>query len=139
MVTNFKIHNFIEVVFDGRILDLHNNFSFVSYSHNTHTDELTLCFRKSTGTWVPTDEFDQVTFTLSQIRHLKTIDPDPVLLADDHCLSGITYYYPDEREENYCLLSRELPETGDDIIFTFHSDRVIRANCASATIKAERL
>jgi hypothetical protein len=137
MTSNFKIQNFIEVEIDGRTIDLHNNFSFIRYSHNTVMDELIIYFHKSTGNWVPPGEFDRLTFTLSKIHYLKTSEPDPELLADDHCLSGITYYYPDDREENFGYLDRELPEMGDDIIFTFQSDRVIRANCDNVTLKAE--
>ncbi len=139
MTSNFKIHNFIEVEIDGRTLDLHNCFSFVTYTHSASADELSICFHKSTGDWIPADEFDKLTFTLSEINYLKTIEPDPELIANDHCLAGVTYYYPDDREENFALLDRSLPEMGDDIIFTFYSERVIRANCRSVTLKAEKL
>ncbi len=137
MTSNFKIHNFIEVEIDGHTLDLHNDFSFITYTHSILTNELTIYFHKSKGKWVPSDEFDRLTFTLSKMHHLKIINPNPELLTEDHCLSGITYYYPDDREENFGLLDHELPEMGDDIIFTFQSERVIRANCESVTLKVE--
>jgi len=52
MTSNFKIRNFIEVEFDGQEFDLHNNFSFVTFSHDKQTDELKIYFCKSNGDWV---------------------------------------------------------------------------------------
>ena len=139
MTSNFKIHNFIEVEIEEHTIDLHNNFLFITYAHNEPANELNIYFHKSKGDWVPLDEFDILTFTLSEIHYLKTIDPSPEFLNDDQYLAGITFYYPDDREENFNLLYRQLPELEDDIIFTFESDRVIRANCESVTLKAEML
>ncbi len=139
MTSNFKIRNFIEVVFEGRELDLHNNFSFVTYCYDKQADELKVHFDKANGDWVPTDEFDKLTFTLSKIHYLKTVEPKPEIITDDNCLSGITFYYSDDREDNSSLLDRERPESEDDIIFTFESDRVIRVNCDTVTLKAEKL
>lgn len=138
MTANFKIKNFIAVEFEGRELDLHNNFSFVSCSYDKQSDKLEVHFNKSNGDWVPKDEFDKLTFTLSKIHYLKTIDPKPELISDDHCLAGITYYYSDDRDDNTGHLDREKVELGDDLIFTFESDRVIRVNCDSVTLKTEK-
>jgi hypothetical protein len=139
MTSNFKILNFIEVEFEGREFDLHNNFSFITYSHDKQTDELKIYFDKSNGKWVPKDELDKLTFTLSKIHYLTAIDPKPELIADDGCLSGITFYYSNDREDNSSLLDRQQPESQDDIIFTFESNRVIRVNCDTVTLKTEKL
>lgn len=138
MTSNFKIRNFIEIEFEDKEFDLHNNFSFVDYSHNKQSDELKIYFEKSSGDWVPKDEVDKLTFTLSKIHYIQTTDPKTELIADDHCLSGITYYYPDDRKDNSGLLDKAEPESGDDIIFTFESDRVIRVNSDTVTLQTEK-
>lgn len=50
-------------------------------------------------------------------------------------MSGFTYYYPDDRDVHFGLLNRELPEIGDDIIFAFQKERVIRAKCETVTLR----
>lgn len=137
MTTNFKISSFTEINHKGRELDLHNNFSFVSFSHDEKANEMKIYFNKSKGDWVPKNEFAKLTFTLSNISYLKTIDPRPELIADDACLAGITFFYSEDREDNYGLLDQMQPKPGDDIIFTFESDRVIRVNCETVTVEGE--
>lgn len=125
MTSNFQISSFTEIDFNGRELDLHNNFSFVSFSYDKKVDEIKIYFDKSHGDWVPKNEFEKLVFTLSKISYLKTIDPNPAMIEDDKCLAGITFFYSDDREENYALLDQTQPKPDDDIIFTFESERVI--------------
>ncbi|CAN5364289.1 hypothetical protein BH10BAC1_BH10BAC1_03060 [soil metagenome] len=139
MTSNFKIRNFIAIEFEGRELDLHNNFSFATYSYDKKADEIKICFNKSKADWVSKNEFHKLTFTLSKIHYVQTIDPNPEIINDDHCLSGITFFYPGDRDDNSGLLNREQPESGDDIIFTFESDRVIRVNCDTVILQTEKL
>ena len=134
MTTNFKILTFTEIEFNGRELDLHNNFSFVSFIHNEAANELVIQLEKAIGDWVPQNESKKLTFTLSNIHYLKSLDPKPEYISDDHCLAGITFYGSGDRDENFSLVDQPLPKAGDDIIFTFESDRVIRVNCDSVTL-----
>ncbi len=137
MKCNFKIRNYLDIEIDGRIIDLHNNFDFTGYQHNEPLNQLTISFVKSSGSWVPAGEFAALSFTLKGINYLRLLPPDPELPGDeDQCLMSVTFYYPDDREEDYWLLAKELPDAGDDIIFRFRSDRVIRANCDSVILEA---
>lgn len=68
---------------------------------------------------------------------LKQIGPKAEFAADDFCLSGITFFDSNFREEDYGLIERAMPNEGDDIIFSFESDRVIRVNCEAITLNAE--
>jgi hypothetical protein len=132
--SNFKIRNFIEVEIEGRVLDLHNNFDFTGYEIDKISNDINLYFEKSDGDWVSADEVNKLIFTLQNVHYLKTIAPNQELISDDNCLAGITYFYQEDREENYGLLDKELPGPQDDIIFTFESERVIRANCENVTL-----
>ncbi len=134
MESNFRIHNIIEVEIEGRVLDLHNNFEFIGYENDKNSDNIHIYFEKSAGDWVPATEVNKLIFTLRNVNYMHTIAPDEALMCDDYCLSGITYFYHDDREENFSYLDKELPGPQDDIIFTFESDRVIRANCESVTL-----
>lgn len=138
MTTNFKILTFTEIEFDGRSLDLHNNYSFVSVLKNKTTNQVIIYFEKAQGDWVPENELTKLAFTLSNIHYLELIEPLPERILDDHCLAGITFFDSDDRKENYALIDQPLSKTGDDIIFTFESDRVIRANCDSVILTIQR-
>jgi hypothetical protein len=137
MRTNFQIKSFTEINFLGRHIDLHNNFTFRPIRINPTDTELKIQFDKSDGDWVPDDEFNKLTFTFNKINYCKTIDPDPKYISDDNSLAGITYFNSDDRDENYGLIDKSVPNLGDDIIFTFESDRVIRVNCDELTLTAE--
>jgi hypothetical protein len=137
MITNFKIISFTEIEFNGKELDLHNNYSFVSVSTNEIENQVIIHFEKAKGNWVPANEFQRLTFTLSTIHYLKLIDPEPACISDDSCLAEITFFNSVDREENYAFTNQLFPHPGDDIIFTFESDRVIRVNCEEVIVSGE--
>jgi hypothetical protein len=134
MTTNFKISSFTEIDFNGRVLDLHNNYSFINFKQNNDTSEIKIYFDKAKGDWVPKNEFDKLTFTLTNVHYLKTIEPNTELAVDDNCLAGITFFTADDRVENYALVDQADPKSNDDIIFTFESDRVIRVCCDNCSL-----
>ncbi|MBC7864156.1 MAG: hypothetical protein IAF38_14360 [Bacteroidia bacterium] len=137
MRTNFEIKSFTEIEFEGKLLDLHNNFSFVSDSFDKNQNALKLSFKKASGNWVPQNELKNLTFIFAQINYLKAIAPKPENAEDDHCLAGITFFNSEDRMENYSLTEKPFPGPDDDIIFTFESDRVFRINCEAIKLIAE--
>jgi hypothetical protein len=137
MKTNFKIISFTEIEFNGIALDLHNNFDFITENTEISENQIALHFRKSKGDWATNTKFQNLYFILDNYTFLKQIDPRTEFIEDDSCLSGITFFDNDFREENYGLVEREIPNESDDIIFSFESERVIRANCETITLKIE--
>ncbi|HLO37206.1 MAG TPA: hypothetical protein VK173_01815 [Lacibacter sp.] len=137
MKTNFKIISFTEIEFNGLELDLHNNYDFIPSNTEISDKRMTLHFRKSKGDWAVNTKYQNLYFILENYTFLKQIDPKPEFMEDDSCLSGITFFDNDFREEDYGLMEREIPNESDDIIFSFESERVIRANCNTLTLKAE--
>lgn len=137
MTSNFIIKSYTEIEFNGRHIDLHNNFSFVPASFQQSNNIIKFHFNKSEGTWVPKNELNKLSFTFTDVNFLKTIPPGSGYIDDDYCLANITYYDSEDREENYWLTDKPEPSENDDIIFTFESDRVIRINCSKVELRAE--
>jgi hypothetical protein len=137
MKTNFKIISFTEIEFNGIELDLHNNFDFISANTQISAKQIALHFRRSTGDWAVKTAYQNLYFILDNYNFLKQIDPNPECIEDDACLSGITFFDKDLREEDYGLIERPVPNEDDDIIFSFESERVIRVNCETLTLIAE--
>ena len=137
MKANFKIISFTEIDFNGIELDLHNNFDFIAENTEISDKQITLYFRKSKGDWARNTKFEKIYFILDNYTFLKQISPQTEFIEDDSCLSGLTYFDSDFREENYSLFDRAVPNESDDIIFSFESERIIRVNCDSITLKVE--
>lgn len=137
MKTNFKIISFTEIEFNGIELDLHNNFDFIIANTEISDKRISLHFRKSTGDWAIDTKCHNLYFIFDNYNFLKQIDANPEFKEDDSCLSGITFFDKDFREEDYGLIEREVPNENDDIIFSFESERVIRVNCETLTLIAD--
>jgi len=137
MKTNFKIISFTEIDFNGIELDLHNNFDFIAENTEISEKQIILHFRKSKGYWATNTKFENIYFIINNYNFLNQIDPQIEFIQDDTCLSGLTFFDSDFREENYGLIDRAVPKESDDIIFSFESERVIRVNCDSIILKAE--
>lgn len=136
MKANFKIISFTEIELNGIKLDLHNNFDFASANTEISENRLSLQFRKSSGDWAINTEYQNPYFIFDNYNYLKQIEPNPEFIEDDSCLSGITFFDNNFREEDYNLIEREVPNEGDDIIFSFESERLIRVNCENLTLIA---
>lgn len=135
MKANFKIISFIEIEYNGIEYDLHNNFDFQPQQLQISEQQIILHFKKSKGNWAENVACRDIYFVLENYSFLKEIAPKSEYREDDFCLSGITYFDSDFREENYGLLQREYPNENDDIIFSFESERVIRVNCETITYR----
>lgn len=129
MDTNFSIASFTEIEFQGVLIDLHNCYDFIAESIHVDKAKLSFEFRKTTGEWIQHVEFSNLYFVFKGLNYLKQIEPDIDSLKDDACLSGITFYDADLRDEDYNFIERNIPNKEDDIIFSFESDRLIRINC----------
>lgn len=134
MKTNFKIISFTEIEFNGIELDLHNNFDFISVDTEVSANRISLHFRRSTGDWAINTKYNNLYFSFDNYNFFKQIDANPEFREDDSCLSGITFFGNDFREDDYGLIEREVPNENDDIIFSFESERVIRVNCETLTL-----
>lgn len=117
MKANFKIISFIEIEYNGIEYDLHNNFDFQPQQLQISEQQIILHFKKSKGNWAENVTCRDIYFVLENYSFLKEIATKSDYPEDDSCLSGITYFDSDFREEDYGLLQREYPNENDDIIF----------------------
>ena len=133
MIANFKIISFTEIELNGIEFDLHNNFEFLADETEVLESTIKLYFKKSSESWANNVKANKLIFILENYNFLKQIEPQEEYLEDDLCLSGITFFDNDFRDEDYCLMNRAIPKENDDIIFSFESERVIRVNCETIT------
>ena len=61
MKTNFSIKCFREIQYDGREIDLHNNFDLVTVEHSVEHRSVTLNWIKSTEDWAIAEEYQKLT------------------------------------------------------------------------------
>ena len=52
MIVNFDITDNIILNYEGRAIDLHNNFDFVGFDYNVAERQVKLSWKKSSGHWV---------------------------------------------------------------------------------------
>ena len=102
-----------------------NIFDFTGFDYKTKTLELIWISNKHD--WVPIDNPSMFCITICDVEYLLILpNEDPSSISDESCLSDLSYYPSDEREENECVGDQELSLPSDDIVFKFESGQTIR-------------
>jgi len=131
MTSNFQIEEHYALAFEGRHIDLHNNFDFIGYNYDITNRQITLKWTKSKGDWVKDNEFANLQLIHSNVTYL-TISYDNKeneYPDDDKCLSDVSFFPSEDRQTNNAVLLQEKPKNGDDIIYLFQTDHFIRIGC----------
>ena len=138
MTVNFELKDFTAVTYEGRHIDLHNNFSFTGYEYNVAARRLVLRWEKADGSWVDEHEFSKLIFTHENVTFLHISYDNEVneYPEDDPCLDGISYFPSSDRATNDGLMEQPLPQEGDDIIYLFEPGHFIRVCCAELILSA---
>src|SRR5215203_5122351 len=132
MKVNFEITQTIELNINERCFDLHNNFDFVNFEYKVEERVLLLRFKKSSGDWVRKDESDFLVLEHKNVNYLNIIPRDSeVPFSEDKCLCFVAYFHSSCRDINDSHGNEKVPNEGDDIIYSFESNQVIRINCDS--------
>jgi hypothetical protein len=130
MRINFDIVDNCAVNYEGRHIDLHNNFDFCGFDYNVVERVIRLNWKKSNGDWVDKDEFSDLVFMHKGVTFLKVIDQDEKsTYADDSCLDEITFFPSSERDLNDNILPQAKPNVNDDILYFFENGSRIRIHC----------
>jgi len=130
MKVNFDIADNHALNFEGRHIDLHNNFDFAGFDYNVADREIKLNWKKSNGDWVDKNEFSSLVLTHRAVTFLKVIDQDEKSnYEDDSCLGEISFFPSTAREFEDSIIPQSKPNDGDDIKYFFESGQIIIIHC----------
>jgi hypothetical protein len=136
MEVNFKIEDNYALNYNGRHIDLHNNFDFVSYHYEIPERQLKLIWKKSSR--VLDDELPVLELIHSDVFYLNiNYSKDEAFPDDARCLGEISYFPSSERDVNDAFTSQTTPNDNDDIIYVFESGDFIRVGCSRIEIIAK--
>jgi hypothetical protein len=131
MISNFELEDNIAIKFDGRYIDLHNNFDFIGYEYDISIRQIILKWTKSKGDWVQENEFNGLQLIHRNVSFL-TISYDNIQYEfpdDDKCLSFISFFPSIDRLTNNGFIEQPKPSEADDIIYSFETEHFIRVGC----------
>ena len=130
MKVNFEITSSTEITYDGRHLDLHNNFEVKRFDYAISERKLSIHLSKAKGDWVKEDELENIAFIHRNVSFVNINFTNPLEFSnDDNCLDFISYFSKESRDINDGFLNKAFPEQNDDIIYSFVNDQFIRVNC----------
>lgn len=137
MKVNFDIIDNHALNFEGRYIDLHNNFDFVGFDYNVVNREINLNWKKSIGYRVEKNVLSGLVLTHKAVTFLEVTGQDENSHCDDGCCLGeITFFPSAERELKGCLITQSKPNDGDDIIYFFENGQQIRIHCDQIELNA---
>jgi len=139
MKVNFDIIDNHALSFEGRHIDLHNNFDFVGFDYNVVEREIKLNWEKSNGDWVGKNELSSLVLAHKAVTFLKVIDQDEKSnYDDDSCLGEITFFPSTAREINDSIVPQSKPNDGDDILYFFENGQRIRIHCEQIELSVNK-
>jgi hypothetical protein len=116
MIVNFDITNNCALNYDGRDIDLHNDFDFEGFDYNVAERQIRLCWKKMSGPWVAKDEFSSLVLTHKAVNYLMVVEQDENSTYEDaSCLGEITYVPLTIRKLNDIIVPQAKPNGADDI------------------------
>ena len=132
MKVNFEIEDNYAIAFEGKLIDLHNNFDFVSYEYIRESNQFIITWAKSDGDWVGENEYNNLQLIHESVNYININNKDfTVDLIRDKCLGEITFFPSIDRETNNAFIEQKTPIKGDDILYMFTNDDFIRIGCES--------
>jgi len=130
MILNFNITDNQALSFEGRYIDLHNNFDFVGFDYNVKDREIRLNWKKSVGNWIAENELSSLVLIHKSVTFLKIIEQDEKSnYDDDSCLEEITFFPATAREINDSIVPKSKPNDDDDVLYFFGNGQCIRIHC----------
>lgn len=128
MIVNFEIENHYVVQFQGRHIDLHNNFDLVEILD--FQDSLEMEFRKSAGDWAKKEDLNKLLFSFKNISYKYEEAGEEIAHSKDWQILGNLSFFPNNmRDVNDGIIPQKLPKEQDDIIFFFENGSLLRIHC----------
>lgn len=135
MIVNFEIEDNYAINYQGRHIDLHNNFELVSIRNLNN--QINIEFIQSKGDWIDEKELKGLLFEFKEISFKHEQDGE-IGSANRKTLGELTYFPSDMRDVNDSIVPQKSPTDNDDIIFFFENGYLIRINCEEIEVKIER-
>jgi hypothetical protein len=131
VTANFQIINNNSLNFQGRLIDLHNNFDLVNYDYDIASQEFKLTWKKSNGERVDKNELSGLTLTHKVVTYLSVSgkDEENTSYTDEACLGDITFFPSNARDINDSIAPQTNPLDNDDILYFFENGQLIRIHC----------
>jgi hypothetical protein len=130
MKVNFMVEESYAIVYEGTHVDLHNNFHLSSYHHDSDSKTLSLVFKKNSGDWVHDSEFESIILVHKQVSFLNIINAaEGTSIPPDTNIEDLSFFPSSLRDVNDGIILQAFPENGDDIIYSFSNDMLIRVGC----------
>lgn len=136
---NFNIEGNHAVNFNGRQIDLHNNFDFVGFKYSSKTNNLYLIWLKSEGEWISSDEFNEVEIAFKNVTFLK-VRRDELKkggAGSSKTLSLLGYLHPDDVEIMDGSLDEIEANSDYHMIFLFEDNLAIKVGSSRAICKVK--
>ena len=135
MIVNFEIEDNYAINYQGRHIDLHNNFELVSIRN--FNNQINIEFIQSKGDWIDEKELKGLLFEFKGISFKHEQDGE-IGSVDRQILGELTYFPSDMRYVNDSIVPQKSPTDHDDIIFFFENGYLIRINCEEIEVKIDR-
>lgn len=131
MIVNFEIENNYALSFNGKHIDLHNNFNFWGFEYDVTKMTAILRWEKSTEQWAIRETITGLSICHRNVTYMHVTPRDSEMpTTEDSCLKDITYLPIELRNnEDEFVLSSKLPEPNEDIVYRFQSEQCITINC----------
>ena len=130
MIVNFDITNNSSLNYEGRDVDLHNNFDFLGFDYNVAEKQVILRWKNSSDHWVDRNEISNLFLIHKTVNYLMVIEQDEnSTYADDSCLGEITFVPSTLRDLNDIIVPQSKPSEDDDILYLFKNGQRIRIHC----------
>lgn len=134
MKVKFEIIDNSAVQFQGRHIDLHNNFDLIEIREFKNQVEIEI--KKTEGDWVAQDELNGVLFLFKEVSYKYGEEGEHEPFSDNWKILGEISFFPSSlRDMNDGIIPQRLPNKEDDILFFFENGRLIRINCNEVQIK----
>jgi hypothetical protein len=135
MTTNFKIIDNYALEINGRLIDIHNNFDFVTYDYCTKENQVKLFCRKGSGNWIDKEEIKEIVLVHSDVNNFIIENQNE---HSEDSITEITFYQIDEFRKPEELTLREKPNENDEIFYIFESGKVMRISCSEIKLELNR-
>lgn len=136
MIVNFDIKDNFALNYEGREVDLHNNFDFIGFDYNVAERQVQLRWKKPVGHWVDNNEISSLCLIHKAVNYLMVIEQDEnSTYADDSCLGEITFVPSTLRDLNDIIVPQSEPSEEDDILYLFENGQRIRIHCKELELR----